>query len=191
MEPRVFFFANLAARGGIRVLFRILCLLPGGILMALIVSVVVKSRRKRQVGRDEERAVSALPLTAVNVGKPISPQAIIPASVRSQTITAPVSIPQPPVPSIPTDDANVSMPSHSQTELERKWGGAMFLTLALVFYIVASELQLGWNNLDGINSLNTTGQIIPLVIGTLSLLRTMFLLKGAKWEEFWLTLRSQ
>jgi len=73
----------------------------------------------------------------------------------------------------------------------RKWGGAMFLTLTLVFYIVASELQLGWNNLDGINSLNTTGQIIPLVIGTLSLLRTLFLLKNADWKEFWRTLNDQ
>ena len=165
--------------------------------MAIIVSGVVKSRRKREVGRDEERAVSALPLT-VKVRKPSSPQAVIPAGVESQT-TVPVPIPQPPVPSlsvatVSADAANASTPTHPQTangDVEHKWGGAMFLTLALIFYIVASELQLGWNNLDGINSLNTTGQIIPLVIGTLSLLRTIFLLKGANWEEFWQTLRNQ
>jgi hypothetical protein len=81
-------------------------------------------------------------------------------------------------------------PITTNEEAERKWGGIMFFTLVLIFYIVASELQLKWNHLDGINSLNTTGQIIPLVIGTLSLLRTIFLLRGANWVEFWQTLNN-
>lgn len=195
MEPRVFFFANLEARGGIRVLFRILCLFPAAILLAIIVSGVLKSHRKRKVLRDEERAISALPAVR-NVTKPTSSQSVTQGGVEHQTIVS-VPIPQSPVPSVPAvstviPKASTPIPAQTQNEnMNRKWGGAMFLTLALVFYIVASELQLGWNNLDGINSLNTTGQIIPLVIGTLSLLRTLFLLKGANWKEFWQTLISQ
>ena len=195
MEPRVFFFANLDARGGIRVLFRILCLLPGAILLTIILSVIVKSRRKRKVLQDEERVISAL--RSKGKVKNSSPPAVSQTGLELQP-KVPVTIPQSPVPSVPIVSAvpakASASPTPAQTPKEnmiRKWGGAMFLTLTLVFYIVASELQLGWNNLDGINSLNTTGQIIPLVIGTLSLLRTLFLLKNADWKEFWRTLNDQ
>jgi hypothetical protein len=44
------------------------------------------------------------------------------------------------------------------------------------FYIVASELQFKWNHLDGINAVNTTGQIIPLALGTFSLIRALFII---------------
>lgn len=47
---------------------------------------------------------------------------------------------------------------------------------ALMFYIVASELQFRWN-LDGINSVNTTGQIIPLALRTFSLIRALFIIR--------------
>lgn len=53
----------------------------------------------------------------------------------------------------------------------------------LVFYIVASELQIKWNHLDSVNSISTTGQIFPLVLGCLSLLRTLFVLKDLRWES--------
>lgn len=46
----------------------------------------------------------------------------------------------------------------------------------LIFYIVASELQLKWNHLDGINSIDSTGQIIPLALGTFSLIRALYIL---------------
>jgi hypothetical protein len=53
----------------------------------------------------------------------------------------------------------------------------------LLFYIIASELQLRWNHLTDINSVATTGQIIPLVLGSFSLLRTLYLLKDVKLES--------
>lgn len=53
----------------------------------------------------------------------------------------------------------------------------------MVIYIIASELQLKWNHLDGINSVNTTGQIIPLALGTLSLGRSIWLLKDVNWRQ--------
>ena len=54
----------------------------------------------------------------------------------------------------------------------------------LLFYIIASELQLRWNHLTDINTVTTTGQIIPLVLGSFSLLRTLYLLKDVKLEAF-------
>jgi hypothetical protein len=48
--------------------------------------------------------------------------------------------------------------------------GLIWLTLG----IVASELQLKWNHVEGINSIETTGQIIPLTLGLLSVIQTLF-----------------
>jgi hypothetical protein len=53
----------------------------------------------------------------------------------------------------------------------------------LVAYIVPAELQLRWNHLEGINTVNTTGQIIPLALGSLSLIRSIYLLKDANWVK--------
>lgn len=50
---------------------------------------------------------------------------------------------------------------------------------------MASELQLSWNHLDGINGVdivNKGGQIIPLAIGALSLLRAFYILGVDLWE---------
>jgi hypothetical protein len=55
--------------------------------------------------------------------------------------------------------------------------------LHAAFYVVASELQLHWNHLDGVNSINSTGQIIPLVLGSLSLLRALFLSRKGDWSQ--------
>ena len=41
-------------------------------------------------------------------------------------------------------------------------------SLWLAVGILASELQLHWNHVSGINSIETTGQIIPLTLGVLS-----------------------
>ena len=65
-----------------------------------------------------------------------------------------------------------------ETVIHLAWGGLFWLA----FYIVASELQLAWNHLEGINSVDTTGQIIPLALGSLSLLRSLFLVVSG-WKQ--------
>lgn len=55
-----------------------------------------------------------------------------------------------------------------------------FLRMAL--YVIATELQLTWNHLDGINTVASTGQILPLVIGCMSLLRSISLVGYALWS---------
>jgi len=43
----------------------------------------------------------------------------------------------------------------------------------LAFGIVAFELQLQWNHVGGINAFETTGQLIPLTFGILSVIQTI------------------
>jgi len=63
-------------------------------------------------------------------------------------------------------------------------GGSVFIyhfvstIWGLVYCIVAIELEIRWNNLDGIGGVSTTGQIIPLVVGCLSLARSIALVIG-------------
>lgn len=44
----------------------------------------------------------------------------------------------------------------------------------LVFFIVASELNIRWNHIRGVNSLGSTGQLIPLVVAGSGLIRVLY-----------------
>ena len=61
--------------------------------------------------------------------------------------------------------------------------------VALSIYVMVSELKLIWKQLNGINSLNTTGQIIPLALEALSILRSLYVdcSKFRKAKRFGLT----
>jgi len=48
--------------------------------------------------------------------------------------------------------------------------------VCLSFYILVSELQLHWNHLSGIDAVNSTGQMMPLVLGAVNLLRSSIIL---------------
>lgn len=63
------------------------------------------------------------------------------------------------------------------------WTVSMGGFVWLAFYLTASELQLKWNHSAAINLVNTTGQIIPLAVGCLSLLRSIYLLRYADWPR--------
>jgi hypothetical protein len=53
----------------------------------------------------------------------------------------------------------------------------------LGFVILAFELQFRWNHVDGINSLSSAGQIIPLTIGTMSLIQAIFSVVQEIWHQ--------
>lgn len=63
--------------------------------------------------------------------------------------------------------------------IPRRWRALLFSLLVLfVAFVIASmavglELEIKWNHLDGLGGIDTTGQIIPLVIGSLSLFSAM------------------
>jgi hypothetical protein len=77
----------------------------------------------------------------------------------------------------PVTDESMSQLRATQRSL------APSLVLYLTIYIIASELQLKWNHLEDINSVSSTGQIIPLCIGAFSLLRAVLMLRHVKWSE--------
>jgi hypothetical protein len=72
----------------------------------------------------------------------------------------------------------------SKRKLPAHWHFAWQGLAWLIVYVVASELQLSWNHLDGINSVNKGGQIIPLAIGALSLLRAFYILACDLWGKW-------
>jgi hypothetical protein len=44
----------------------------------------------------------------------------------------------------------------------------------VIIIITASELTIVWNNLSGVNNLASAGQMIPLIIGAVILLRVVY-----------------
>jgi len=57
----------------------------------------------------------------------------------------------------------------------------VFISLStLGLAIVAMELEIKWNRLTGLESVSSSGEIIPLVIGSSSLLNAPFLYMGAR-----------
>jgi len=85
-----------------------------------------------------------------------------------------------------TDVVDPSREGSTQTSVgpdAYDWNITIASGIVFVMYLVPAELQLWWNHLDGIYSVNTTGQIIPLSLGSFSLLRALYLLKGANWSK--------
>jgi hypothetical protein len=150
MEPRVFFFANFSAVGKIRVFFRIAsvasCVIP------LVVEVIfLKNFVKAAIAKRRQE----LPISTTNV---------------------PVETTEPGQRGTVGSDRDISF-----TDILRdaKNSGAIIATggiLYLAFFVIAVELQIAWNHLDGVDSIQTTGQIIPLVIGGFSFIRSGYML---------------
>jgi hypothetical protein len=46
--------------------------------------------------------------------------------------------------------------------------------MTLIYSVVGIELTLYWNSINGVYTINTTGQLIPFVIGLLGLLRVLY-----------------
>jgi hypothetical protein len=46
------------------------------------------------------------------------------------------------------------------------------------------ELTIGWNDIEGVNSLNSAGQTIPLVIGVVALIRILYVYYFPKADDY-------
>jgi hypothetical protein len=46
--------------------------------------------------------------------------------------------------------------------------------MTLIFSVVGIELTLHWNSISGVYTINSTGQLIPFVIGLLGLLKILY-----------------
>ena len=64
--------------------------------------------------------------------------------------------------------------SFTNPEDERQYTFNFSLSFALVFFIISTELVIRWNHIRGVNSIQSTGQILPIVVGGGSLIRVMW-----------------
>ena len=59
----------------------------------------------------------------------------------------------------------------------------IYTVVTIVWFILSIELTIRWNNIQGVNSVDSTGQLIPLIIGCVSasqVLKKVVLLALAK-----------
>jgi hypothetical protein len=127
MEPRVFFYANVGAYGGIRIFFRFfLVLLTIASSFGVCYWIYEAFKRLRAIFRRRGESESLRAEGNMDVGE---------------------------------------------------YAGLLVLygASAMVFSLLASELQLKWNNLDGIAGVDSTGQILSLIIGCFTLFRSVVL----------------
>ncbi|KAI1214468.1 uncharacterized protein F4807DRAFT_129227 [Annulohypoxylon truncatum] len=64
----------------------------------------------------------------------------------------------------------------------------IFVVLSIIWFILSVEFTLAWNDIRGVNSINSAGQLIPFVIGAVSTLQVMkkiILLGLAKKYKDW------
>jgi len=208
MEPRVFLFANLGALGSVRIFFAFCSVLFVAGLLGTIgyywikewntpednVEDVEGNHDVEEGTTDTARTLSkssAMELTPTPSGTPHFPSAtsnppdtIELADVKVETSVA-KSLEEHLIQSAVIADSTTPQ---EEVLYELKMNTFYGSITILTFYVIASELQLRWNHLDGINKVASTGQIIPLTLGSLALLRSIYLLKyfkkgGKKREE--------
>lgn len=202
MEPRVFLFANFGALGGVRIVFAFFAVLFVSWFWGLyIYCFIFKNPDKAkkvvedveasseveggQIGKSAASSWVEVTPTASDATLPGFPTTQAPDTTQNtvndekpegedsqQSLVE--SAPQEPAPKGRTETVDAH-----ELKMRTLYGSIILLA----FYIVASELQLKWNHLDGINSVNTTGQIIPLTLGVMSLVRSIWLLKYSKPSE--------
>ncbi len=56
------------------------------------------------------------------------------------------------------------------------WFGAPTGYSVIIWVVLATEMTLAWNNVSGVYTLSSTGQLIPFVVGLLSFLRILHLI---------------
>ena len=196
MEPRVFFFYNFSAYGDVRTFFKCFSV---GFLGVLLIAMLIGFIPTQMRGRDVQTNVPDLEAGRRPETMPRAPQSArtfpLPSSssehregfssTRAATLPTQLSGRQATIASVlpaPLKRVGSAVLENQQKVKQFCW----FVPSTIVwlsFYIVASELQLKWNHLEGINSVSTTGQIIPLSLGCLSLFRTLYLLRHVDWLE--------
>ncbi|KAI0901294.1 hypothetical protein F4806DRAFT_492184 [Annulohypoxylon nitens] len=64
----------------------------------------------------------------------------------------------------------------------------IFVVLSIIWFILSIEFTLSWNNIKGVNSIDSAGQLIPFVIGavsTLQVIKKVILLGLSKKYDDW------
>jgi hypothetical protein len=165
-EPRVFFFANLSALGGIRTYYKVnmvlnclASLMVLGIWIFMFLSILQESNRQsRWVYRLKSDRDNALGVFAIGTGI-VSVifglyGMVFYALVGVQVLQMQTGVP-----------------------IARRIVCAILCGATLVaLFIMPMELQVSWNKLEGVGGITSTGQLISLTVGTFSLIRAVFLM---------------
>lgn len=202
MDPRVFLFYNLDAKGRVRIVFKISTILSliiaiisggGAILFQSISLSILPStdlprlcHNRTDPGREVELPDSSLS-DGSRSAQPTKGATASSATDSSQGGATGQNKP-------PTHPGQARSPSSTEVlHTKHRFRIPVLGSIFLIWGITASELQLKWNHVVGINSINTSGQVLPLVLGTLSLLYTFFALRNEMWKamtRLWLNIKK-
>lgn len=179
MEPRVFLFANLGAYGNVRTALKVFSVLFGIIPAAaiLFLSLPFLGREIRKtlarigwLNTLENRytqSQAAHRIAALNADYRRRIQAL--NRDYNELYNALISNPY-------TRIIDFGKTKHIELDIYLSFVLPSVILLGLV--IMAIELEVRWNDFKDVNSMTTSGQIIPLTIGACSLLRAIALLVG-------------
>jgi len=173
MEPRIFLYANLGAYGQTRTAFEVFAVF-GAIPTPFILLGFMSFLIERFIKFAFHRTISLAEIFKIRIKRfrdhlpdtpslpDIKAMGLLMAFIWGfwQGLLSPFS------------------PLHVETTREL----AISSSLSLVLAIIALELEIKWNNLEGLDSISSSGQIIALVIGSLSLVRALGLQFGV-WES--------
>ena len=212
MEPRVFCFANCSAKGPIRIVFRVLTIVSliiaiisgrGVVIfqsLSLTLFLLSDSRTPLQQGTEHDletevevpgaerfqlSQIQDAPVTGTNDNGRIQESANATTEERRQDRGELSSGHH------PTNSHPVAT-TQNTTEPMHRFRIPILGSLCMCLGITASELQLKWNHVVDINTINTSGQVLPLVLGTLSFLYTLVSLKVIIWaalKRLWMAIK--
>jgi hypothetical protein len=179
-EPRVFFFADLSAFGGLRTYYKVNmvsnCLLGALIILNVLpfafLRIAMEHRRNRWVYRfksDKDNSLGAFivgtSIVSVTFGLyGVVFYLLVGAQVLLMRTEVPIA--------------------------RRILGSILCGTVLLALFIIPMELQISWNKLQGLEGITSTGQLISLTVGSFSLIRAVFL-TGVRDSEDEQDLESQ
>ena len=170
MEPRVFLLANLGAYGNVRTAFKVFSVLFG-IIPAVVILVVSLPFLGREIQKTLVRIRWIQGLEDRYTRSQIAERnAAILRRVQALNTSLYTKYVSNPYKSI------IDFGRTKKIELGAYLTFVIPSFVLLGFVVMAIELEIRWNNFKDVNSMATSGQIIPLTIGACSLLRSVALL---------------
>lgn len=167
MEPRVFLYANLGAYGSARTVFKVFTVIgaiPTPFILLWLVSYLIQAIFRQEVSFAERFKLRIKKFGQSYLDPPSSAQILGSIGLGWVAML----------------NWRVLIAFIPPIGFTRKLALGSLVTLALA--ILALELEIKWNNLKGVDSVSSSGQIIALVIGSLSLFRA-FGLRLRLWES--------
>jgi hypothetical protein len=162
-EPRVFFFADLSAFGGLRTYYKVNmvsnCLLGALIILNVLPFAFLRTSMEHCQNRwvfrlksNEEHSQAAFMVGMIIVIPIFGPYGVVFYFLLSAQLL------------LMRTDVPIA-----------RWIHILCGTVLLALFILPMELQISWNKLEGVEGITSTGQLISLTVGSFSFIRAVFL----------------